>query len=427
MSSVMMFCQYRISLLFLLVFLVVFLPLRDNKRIVGVSLAACYVITGVMDYVYFLAAENYENPVFHTLIEIIIIQAVPFLISKYRDFRALFVGFTSAVYVLAGNVACSMMYMAGAPFLANLICQCVIHILLLAILVWRIREGFLDSLQHSELQWGRLSLIPALFYTAVYATSMWPANIYRQPENLLGVFVILALMVVSYIMIIQIFSRTKQEEAQKRSLEYLENYAERLKCEADMLQEKEMEAAVMRHDMRHYSILIHSYLGAGKEEEIRQLLKELNEHISETRTVRYCENLAVNGIVTHCARQAKRLNVRFDTDLEIPQKIKVNEFEFATVIANLLENAVNAAAEAEHESHRFVKISAHGVKGRLILSISNGCRREPEISRVTGLPVSDGGIQHGYGMQSVKAFVKKNEAVFDFHVQDNIFSVKILL
>lgn len=405
MSEVILFWQHRISLFFLLCFLVVFLPLRKKTRWTALCLAGCYGVTGVMECVFFLYGK-YEFPVFLTLAEIVLIQAVPFAIGRYRDFRAMFVGFTGAVYVLAGNIACTVLYLAGAGFAVNLFCQCAIHSLILGVLVWRIRDGFLESLENEGLRWGQLCLIPALFYTAVYATAMWPANLYRNPENLLGVCSVMVLMVVSYIMIVQLFTEIKREEERKRSIEYLENYAERLKCEAD---------------------LIHSYLDEGREEEIRQLLEELNEQISGTEPVRYCENLAVNGIVTHCARRAKEKRVRFEVNLELPQKIRVNEFEFATVVSNLLENAVDAAAKTEDESQRFVTVSAHGVKGKLILCITNGCGEAPEISKSTGLPLSRAGGQHGYGMQSVMAFVRKHEVLFDFQAKEHVFSVKMLL
>lgn len=405
MSQVILFWQHRISLFFLFCFLVVFLPLRKKTRWTVLCLAGCYGVTGVMECVFFLYGQ-YELPVFLTLAEIVLIQAVPFAIGRYRDFRAMFVGFTGAVYVLAGNIACTVLCLAGASFAVNLFCQCAIHSLILGVLVWRIRDGFLESLRNEGLRWGPLCLIPALFYTAVYATAMWPANLYRNPENLLGVCSVMVLMVVSYIMIVQLFTEIKREGERKRSIEYLENYAERLKCEAD---------------------LIHSYLDEGREKEIRQLLKELNEQISETTPVRYCENLAVNGIVTHCARRAKEKRVRFEVNLELPQKIQVNEFEFATVVSNLLENAVDAAAKTEDESQRFVTVSAHGVKGKLILCITNGCGEAPEISKSTGLPLSREGGQHGYGMQSVMAFVRKHEVLFDFQAKEQVFSVKMLL
>lgn len=424
---VMIFWQFRVSIIFLLAFVAVFLPLRYGKRMTGLILFGCFLVTGVLDYFYLIVKQNEVFPVVLTVTEIVVVQITPFFISRYRDFRAMFVGFTAAAYVLAGNIASSILYLAGFSLVVNTVCQCIVHALLLGVLAWKIRESFLISLKNTDLQWGKLCLIPAMFYVAVYTISMWPANIYRHPENLVGVCCILVLMVSSYIMIIQMFVGLKQEEELKRSVEYLENYASRLKSEADTIQEKEMEAAVIRHDLKHYSILIHSYLEEGRKEEIRELLKELNEHMNEMRAVRYCENLSVNGVVSHCEKQAKKQGIRFEADIEVPQKMQINEFEFATVVSNLLENAVNAAGLVKDERLRFVRISAWGIKGQLFLHISNGCAREPEILESTGFPVSNGGERHGYGMLSVQAFVKKNNAMFDFASEDQVFHVKMLV
>lgn len=159
---------------------------------------------------------------------------------------------------------------------------------------------------------------------------MWPFNIYEMPSNLSGVLCIVGLMIISY-----------PEE--------------------------------------------------GKEQEIRALLREMDEHISRTRTVRYCENLAVNGILNYCARQAEEKGIIFEVRTEIPQRMELNEFEFATVVSNLLENALNAAALVEEPKRRAVRISTRSVKGRLILEISNGCVKEPQVSKLTGYPLSEGG------------------------------------
>ncbi len=425
--GVMMFWQYRISLFFLLTFLVVFLPLRYKKSITLLILFGCFAITGVMDYEYLIVEGNYKNPIFLTLVEIVIVQSVPFLISTYRDFRAMFVGFTAAAYVLTGNLVSSMLYIAGVNLLGNLLCQCTVHLLLLGILAWKIRKSSLDSMQNEGVKWGQLCLIPAMFYAAVYSMMAWPANLYEQPQNSLGVFCVIILMVISYIMIIQLFVKQKQNGEMRRSVEYLENYALHLKHEADAVREKEMEMAVLRHDLKYYSILINSYLEEQKTEKIRMLLKELNENIRATESERYCENFSVNSIVTHSAKRAQELGVHFMADMELPQKLEINEFELATVISNLLENAVNAAARAEKEERRFVRISTCGVKGQLMLHIENGCEQEPQISRTSGFPVSDISKQHGYGMQSVRAFERKHNAMFDFQVKENIFSVKMLV
>lgn len=426
MITTLVFWQFCIAILFLMIFLAVFLPLRYGKGITFCILAACFFITGIMNYLYLIIGKRYETSAVFTVAEIFVLQIVPFVISEYRDFRAMFVGFTASSYVSAGSVFCSVMYIAGADVYVSLGVQFLVELLLLGILKWRVRESFLYSLGNPNLPWGKLCLIPAMFYTAIHTTSMWPANIYKRPENIPGMCSIMVLMVISYIMVIQMFARQKQDSDRQRSVEYLESYARHLKQEADTVQEKETEIAVVRHDLKHYSILINSYLEEGKKAEIKALLKELNDHVNEARPVRYCENLAVNGIVAHCAKQAKNLGVRFEAAVEIPQKMRINEFEFGTVLANLLENAMNAASQTKGEK-RFVKLEAHIVKEQLILSISNGCEKDPSISKISGLPVSDRGEGHGYGMQSVQAFVNKNGAVFDFTMREGIFSVKMLV
>ncbi len=421
------FWQFRISMFFVLCFMAVFLPLIQSKKKIAAGLVVCYGITALMDYLYFVVGGGNGNPLIFTLTEIVAVQAVPLTISRYHDFRAVFVGFTAAVYVLTGNIVSTTLLLTGVPFAVNFICQCLIHIVILFILAWYIREPFMEYLTNRDLPWGEMCVIPAMFYTAIYACSMWPANIYRQPENILGVTVILLLMVVVYIMIIKVFTTMKQQGENERRLESLEQYAKRLKIETDSLQEKEMEAAVLRHDLRHFSILINSYLEEGNEEKIRELLDELNERAALTKPVRYCENLALNGIIARHAALAKELGLRFKVEAEIPREMSINEFEFATVASNLLENAVNAARDAQDRMLRFVEMTACCAGSQILLTIKNGCETEPEISQKTGLPISEGGAGHGYGVRSVRAFVEKYGAVFDFEVKNQIFLAKLLI
>lgn len=239
MINIMMFWQFRISVVFLLIFLVMFLPLRYGRLKTGFCLLGCFVVTGVLDYFLLVVKGDYQSPVALTLVEIVVVQITPFLISKYRDFRTMFVGFTAAAYVLAGNVISSLLFIAGVKLPVNILCQSLVHALLLGFLVAKMRESVLESLESSDLHWGELCMIPAMFYTAVYTLSTWPANIYRQPENLLGVCCILVLIVCSYVMIIQLFISQKRDSELKRGMEYLENYANRLKTEADTIHEKE--------------------------------------------------------------------------------------------------------------------------------------------------------------------------------------------
>lgn len=422
-----LFWQFRLSIGFLLLFDAFFLPPRYGKKITAFILAGAFAFSGMIDYFCFEMVGSTKVPMWITEAEIVILQFMPFCVCKYRDFRAMFTGITAAVYIMAGNILGSTLYIFGSELWVCVVSEILVHVLLLLIFVRYIRKEFLLILDDSSIGWGWLCLIPALFYAAVYAVSQWPSNVYENPENLLGIYCILALMVCSYLLIIRIAVQVKKEEELLRSMQHMEVYTERLKYEADVVQEKERETAVLRHDLRHMTVLISTYLDENNTEAVRELIGKANSRIEKMKPARYCQNLAVNGILTHCASMAQKKKVSLSIQAEIPQQLWVDEFEFATVVSNLLENAVNAAGEAEEASGRSVRFKAGITKDNMILEIRNHYGKKPEISKVTGLPLSSGGKGHGYGLRSVAAFAKKNDALFDYEIKDDLFFVRLLI
>ncbi len=149
--------------------------------------------------------------------------------------------------------------------------------------------------------------------------------------------------------------------------------------------------------------------------------------MEEEKPVRYCANLPVNSILTYAASRAKRMQIRFEVNVEMPGKLNINELDFATALSNLTENALNAAAETEDKELRFVTVTAKGVKSQLILEIRNGFGVMPEISKETGLPVSGKGQAHGLGLVSVLNFARNNDVVFDYSVEGDVFCVRLLV
>lgn len=421
-----LFWQFRISTAFLLLFAAFFLPLRYGKKKTSAVLLLGYLVTGIMDYYCFIVVKNGQVPLAITFAEILAIQVIPLIISKYRDFRSVFIGITASAYVLGGNVLGSTLYIADFGNAVCMAASVLIHGILLGVFVIWLRKGILQILSNKSVNWASLCLIPSLFYAAIYAICSWPADIYETPKNLLGAYFILCLLVTTYVLIIQLFIRIQRDGELRRSMEYLEDYAKRLKYEADILQEREHGASVLRHDLRHYIIMSENYLETGDLESLRSLIKTLDSHMERLKPVRYCENLSANAVIDHCVREAKKQQVEFRVNTELPQKLSVNEFEFATVLSNLLENALHAAGEAE-EGKREMWISSKVIKGKMMIEIGNTYGKRPEMSADTGFPVSTGESGHGYGLQSVRAFVKKNNALIDYSIEDSEVFVRFLV
>lgn len=89
--------------------------------------------------------------------------------------------------------------------------------------------------------------------------------------------------------------------------------------------------------------------------------------------------------------------------MRIPREIPVNEYEFALVLANLLENAVNSVKDLE-PAQKYVDAKIHCTTEYLLVDMQNEYGKEVRFDSITGLPKSERGENHGLGMQSVRAF-----------------------
>lgn len=426
--SLFIFIHYRISMAFLLAFLVIFLRLRHRPLGTALIVAACFAATAGLDALslYVLTPGRMIPAI--TIFEVVIVQMCAFALSSYQDFRTLFTGITASTYVLAGNVLCSVVYLASSHNLfLSLLVQAAVNTLFLLHLTLKMRRDYLDSMESLSVNWAKLCLIPTLVYLAIYSITVWPSNIYQTPANATGTVLFLGLMSADYILMFSNLHRMQREAEMENNMSFLETYAGSLKREAELQREADMQMAVLRHDSRHRASLISAYLDAGDLDKIRELLKEINSSLDTLRPDHYCENVAINGILANEARIAAQHQIDFRCQAVVPAGLNINEFEFAAVIANLTENAVLAAEQLPSDRERYVQVSIRQIATQLLVEISNPYAGVVAFSRETGLPLSEKGKNHGYGLRSVQSFAKKNHAIFSYEAEKGVFSVRMLL
>lgn len=416
-------------MVFMLTFIYFFIPtnLRLIRRIM--IMAGIYVGCTFLDYLQYFVIRQDITQILQALFGAVILQGSVFALCKYKDFRALFSGLTTAVVLMIGNTIGIIAFIAAKSMAVSLGCQILTHSVVIFILIRFCRDNWFWLMEGRWNFWKVLCLIPCLFWMVTFALTIWPQSVWHGENyrNLLGVMILLILLEISYFIILSGVANQFKSAEKERENEYLENYAFRLKQEADHLRGQEAETAVFRHDLRHYLRQIKAYVDAGEIEEVNAVIRQLDQKVLEITPKRYCDNLAVNGVIAYCSMAAEREGVKLTTDVEVPQHLPINEFEFATVISNLLENAVNAAIRVPDPKKRCVSISAHGVKGQMMLEIKNTYTGKFEISSDTGLPVSTEGKGHGYGLKSVLAFARKHQAIFDYEIEDDTVSVRILV
>ncbi len=411
---------------FLLLFQLSFLSCRWSRRRTALLAAAVWVVTAPLEYGHAVLPPAQGMNVVITLLEVIIVQGTALLLSRYRDFRALFVGLSSSSYVLVGNLFGTMVFNAAHRLLPALGVQTLCHVVVLAVLFRYCRQDFLTEVGRGR-HWGYFCLVPVLFYGIVYTLAVWPQSIYEHPGNALPIFLVLLLMVVSYTMVFRAIAQMRRDADERRNAELLTASVEAMKRQIESSRWNQLQLSILKHDLRHDNNVLLAYLEAGETDKVKAHLQEMNEDLGHIVTARYCENVAVNSVLHISAARAAQGGVDFRCNVQLAEKLPCNEMELAAVLSNLTENAVQAAAKLPDGQEKYVRVKVCPVKGQLLIAVTNPYAGTLELSEETGLPRSARGEGHGYGLQSVRFFAQRSGAVFDCDTENRIFSVRLLI
>ena len=422
------FCQCRFSMIFFFLFLYFFLPLRFSKRTTICLMLVSFFLTGAVEYVQYFQYQGYLFFILARCVNILLIQSGAVLLCSYRDFRALFTGITASAYVRIGSVICSLAWTYLHSGTMSIILMILADGVSLAILIRQLGDDYKAEMAIHTMGWGHLCLIPSLFYVIYYLLGEeWPSNARRTAEDSVTMILLLILMAITYILIFKMLSKQRSDSELEKNKQFLETYADGLRRQAEAAHQAEEKIAMLRHDFRHLSRMILSCLEEGETEKIYEIFCQSELDTEAEILKRYCDNVVVDGIISSFAAEAERERVTFDIDANLPRSLDtINEFELATVVANVLENALNGTMNIADPAKRYIWLQLYPVKSQLILDVSNTFEGTVKLSPITGLPISERGEGHGYGLKSIQAYAKKWDAFFQCSMEEDIFHFRML-
>lgn len=413
--------SYVLSHIFFMAFLWLFLEHRYSKKKTAGIFFISFSAMSVLDYVKLNLFPDSSLCYFAAdIIQIFTAQYTGIFISRKRNSGILFIGLSASNYVSVGSITASILYICTGSMWAALAGNVFMHLCLLSVIYYCMGDIFRRLYTRDyQKSWWQLCLIPMFFFCSFSSLAFFPYTLYEHPENILASIFVMITMLVSYVVVLQYLDgEMKQVEGYWKNVMF-ESYSKGLESQRYMVEQAEQNLRILRHDMRHYALMIDSLLDQGEYDEIRNIAGYLNEVVGENKVIRYCENLIVNTILLKMAEQARGCDVTLNLDILISTQIPVNEYEFALVIANLLENAVTAVKDMK--SDRFVQGKVHCTGRYLLIDLENPCKKEICFDPVTGLPESDGKRNHGLGMQSVQAFSDNLGGNIDCYCENDRF------
>ena len=296
----------------------------------------------------------------------------------------------------------------------------LIRIVLLFVVVFiflkKVCPLFWNNLSESIKSWWLLVFADTVFLLAVVSSSVFPNKIENVKNPYFIAFLTLVIAIVSVYPIIFISIKNMAvAEREKRSVLHNELLLSQVKS-----QEKEVETARRtRHDQRqHYGMLL-SYARNGEMEKLIQYLEERTESIDNLRQMVFCENDAINNILSVYANKASAVCIPMEIKASAKKELKASTSDLVTIMGNVLENAIHGAQSSKAKAPT-LSVEIYHKSGRLVVNCKNSCKRGLDFDEI---PDSLASI----GVRSIRSTVEKYNGICRFSAHDGVFTALIIM
>ena len=184
------------------------------------------------------------------------------------------------------------------------------------------------------------------------------------------------------------------------------------------------EARQARHDLRHQLCQLSAFAEEGDLEKIKAYLSGAVSRIPSLE-LHFCENRAADSVAGYYCALARRENIPYSVQLDLPAQLPVDEVDLCLILSNLLENALEASLRTA-PLRRGIKLTAylHG-ESLALIQIENAF--DGEIHEKGGVFQSSKRKGNGIGIQSVQHIAEKSGGACTFAYSGGFFCAKVML
>lgn|GEM_PF-2350121 len=213
-----------------------------------------------------------------------------------------------------------------------------------------------------------------------------------------------------------------QEELQTTSL-----YLTMQRREYERLHDAIDTTRKIRHDMRQHMTLLQ---GLAQKKDLDGITAYIKDYLNISgigESTILCDNFAINALAQFYYAQAKEAGIPIKIDLRLPKKLAIPESALASILGNMLENALEACYK-QKDGQRFITVKGAILQDRMIaLSCRNSFDSPVIFENDKFISTKRPGHQAGIGTSSMQSLAEQYHGVARFKHENNIFTASILL
>lgn len=127
----------------------------------------------------------------------------------------------------------------------------------------------------------------------------------------------------------------------------------------------------------------------------------------------HCANKVADAVLFQKCRQLKERGIKADVAASLPEPLNIDSADLMSLITNLLDNAMEAAAQCD-EDNRKIKFEITVKRNQLLCTCENTTINKERPVKGTSTKTGD----HGHGLAIVEAICEKNAGFLTTSISD---------
>lgn len=179
------------------------------------------------------------------------------------------------------------------------------------------------------------------------------------------------------------------------------------------------------HDIRNHFLVLEGMLKNKQTDRAISYIREIRKSELEADHYIQTDNIVVNTLLSEKISLAKKYNIKVQLSTSNLHDSFVSDRDWCVILANLLDNAIEAAAKVV--VNREISVKIEEVAYGMVLMIRNTFCGELIHAGAELVTTKENKEDHGFGFENVKYAVSKYNGIIQRRSGENVFQVSVVL
>lgn len=214
------------------------------------------------------------------------------------------------------------------------------------------------------------------------------------------------------IIVFFIYELSTRNVAELYKLQAIKQKEEIDKTYFEVIEQNNKDLKIFTHDIKNH---LEQLSNLSDNSEIREYISKLYGTVNKYNKIALSGNKTLDIIINKYNSICSGKNIDISFEVKTANLSDLDNTDLATIMNNLLDNAVEAAEQCEKKK---IEVSIFAKPEFEVIKIENSCERSPSISNKKLLTSKKDKDLHGLGIESIIRTVKKYNGIFDWIYSD---------